>query len=293
MIQLLVEFDKVCTKHKINYFVFGGTMIGAIRHRGFIPWDDDVDVIVPRKDYDLLKKIAYEGAFHEPYFFQDPRTDEGYPKGFARLRDSGTTEIPYEDFALKCNSGIYIDIFPLDILPDDKYRRKAQKMTLKTCRHVMNLYARYYSGIGNEGMTRTKRIVYNCILPLFKLRIITMNQLYEIFENVARKYSNSNSKMAGALTLLFKNDRFIYDRCLWQGETIRTKFEDIEVPVPEKYDDILKHSYGDYMTPVHEPTNHGDLVFSTTMPYPEYINANYSELKKQWYLRSEVNKHKA
>ena len=143
LLDLLNEFNRVCAEHNITYYAFGGTLLGAIRHKGFIPWDDDVDIIVPRKDYDKLKKIADRGAFLRPYFFQSPSTDAGYPKGFCRLRNSSTTEIPFDDVAMKCNRGIFIDIFPLDVVPDDERKFLRQKKKLTKIRQFLNSYARY------------------------------------------------------------------------------------------------------------------------------------------------------
>lgn len=290
LLDLLKELNRVCSENDITYYAFGGTMLGAIRHKGFIPWDDDVDIILPRKDYDRLKEVADKGAFGEPYFFQSPSTDKGYPKGFCRLRNSNTTEIPYDDVAMNCNRGIFIDIFPLDILPDDEKERGKQKKQLSTLRLFMNSFARYYSGFGVKGTTRLKSMAYYCTLPLFKMRILTTDKLFRKFEKTASRYSKTENNIAGAVTLLFGNDRFIYDRKLWEGNTIWVDFENIKIPVPEYYDDILKHSYGDYMTPVQEPTNHGDLLYSTKIPYEEYIKENYEMLKDNWYKRTEVGR---
>ena len=82
LLDLLLVFDEVCQKNNIQYFADGGTALGAIRHKGFIPWDDDVDIAMPRRDYEKLKAVAAAGAFQSPYFFQNPSTDQGCSKGF-------------------------------------------------------------------------------------------------------------------------------------------------------------------------------------------------------------------
>ena len=89
-LDLLAKFIDVCSRHELSYFVDGGTLLGAVRHKGFIPWDDDVDVIMPRKDYDRLFEIAQE-EFQYPYFFQNTLTENGFFRTHAQLRNSSTT----------------------------------------------------------------------------------------------------------------------------------------------------------------------------------------------------------
>lgn len=290
LLDLLKEFNRVCEENDIKYFVFAGTMLGAIRHKGFIPWDDDVDVIVPRADYDKLKRIAEGNVFKEPYFFQSPSTDKGYPKGFCRLRNSDTTGLPYDDVAMKCNRGIFLDIFPLDVLPDDEKEKRKQIKKLRNTRLLMNSFARYYSGFGTMGTTRTKAVAYYLSLPLFKFGLLSMNKLFQKYERVASRYKDSNGKYAGSIAFSFENPRFIFERKWWESKVVLVDFEDIKVPVPENYDTLLKHSYGDYMTPVQEPTNHGTLLYSIDMPYDEFIKRHFDELKAGWYKQTEMGR---
>ena len=110
-IDLLVKLDQICRKHNLQYSVAFGSLLGIIRHQGFIPWDDDIDVVMPREDYEKLRLLKCE--FEEPYFLQYPG-DDGYLFSFAKLRNSNTTSISkpfrYESF----NQGHFLDIFPLD-----------------------------------------------------------------------------------------------------------------------------------------------------------------------------------
>lgn len=289
LLDLLKEFDRVCQENDIKYFVFAGTMLGAVRHNGFIPWDDDVDVIVPRKDYEKLKNITSdEEAFKQPYFFQSPSTDKGYPKGFCRLRNSNTTEVPFDDVAMNCNRGIFIDIFPLDVLPDDTELAKKQLKKLHNLRLLMNSFARWYSGFGVEGTTKIKAMAYYMTIPLFKSGFLSMDKLYKRYEKVASQYQDTKCRRAGTIAFSFENERFIFERALWDSEVIYAKFEDLKVPIPKSYDALLKHSYGDYMIPVQEPTNHGELLFSTEVPYDQFIREHFEELKNGWYKQTEV-----
>ena len=150
-LDLLSEFDRVCTKYNIKYFACGGTLLGAIRHHGFIPWDDDIDLAMARKDYEKLCEVAPKEFVH-PYFFQTEYTDPGSLRGHAQLRNSITTGILKEEYPLrkKINQGIFIDIFPLDGVPEDhtKYTALEQQVVeLKKAYHRYSLFA--YPGVLN------------------------------------------------------------------------------------------------------------------------------------------------
>lgn len=282
LLELLCEFDRVCSENNITYYAVGGTLLGAIRHKGFIPWDDDIDVAVPRKDYENLKKVAYNGAFRDPFFFQNPSTDIGYPKTFSRLRNSNTTEIPYRDFATNCNRGIFIDIIPLDVFPAKKELQKKMIKKLRTIQLFMNSYSRYHAGIGTLGTTKIRAIAYYTVLPLFKIGLLSMDKLFKYYEKTVSAYEDSDEKYVSVTACTYGSPRTIWNREYWNSGQSKMKFENTTVPVPTRYDEILSKQFGDYMVPVQEPTNHEGAVFSATIPYSEYIKDHYDELKQRW-----------
>ena len=113
-LDLLAEFDRVCKKYNISYSLDSGSLLGAIRHKGFIPWDDDIDIIITRPNYNkLLDIVLKNNEFKEPYFFQCAYTDKNYIRGHAQLRNSDTTGILKSEVNCDCvfNQGIFIDIF--------------------------------------------------------------------------------------------------------------------------------------------------------------------------------------
>lgn len=123
---------KVCEKYGLTCWAIAGTMLGAERHKGFIPWDDDIDVALPRKDFQKLIEVA-KLEFKDPYFLQTPRSDLGYYSSTIRLRNSNTTGIIVQDKKKKINNGIYIDIFPMDFWPQEEEK---QKKWLSGCLYI-------------------------------------------------------------------------------------------------------------------------------------------------------------
>ena len=111
ILKIAKAVDAVCEKHNLRYYIWAGTMIGAIRHKGFIPWDDDLDIAMPRADYNLLVEHAAEWL-PEPYEMVCTETDSEYPLPFGKIQDASTTLI--ERMHLRYLGGIYIDVFPID-----------------------------------------------------------------------------------------------------------------------------------------------------------------------------------
>ena len=287
---MLLDVVNICDRNGITYYLSSGTLLGAVRHNGFIPWDDDIDVVLHREDYNKLKHLAKKGVFSTPYFFQNPNTDIGFPKGYCRLRNSDTTEIPIMDVYEKCNHGVFIDIFPLDNIPDNVLLYKKQLGKMKKIRSIMNAYSRYHSGVGAMGGSGKEKIAYSLISVLFKLNILKMPTLYDKYDKIASKFSDISTKRVGTIAGTFDNERFIFDSKLWDAKTILIPFEDIKVPIPESYDEILKNSYGNYMTPKREKTNHGETFFSVAVPYKLFIEENKEMLMKKRFEKTFVGR---
>lgn len=118
-LDMLEEVDRICQKYEIEYFLQGGTLLGAVRHKGYIPWDDDIDIVMRRNDYNKFLEIAQK-ELGDKYFLQYYKTERKYNRGHAQIRNPNTTAIIKGDEFNNFNKGIFIDIFPLDNIPNDK-----------------------------------------------------------------------------------------------------------------------------------------------------------------------------
>ncbi len=275
-LDLYAKFADVCKKNGLIQFIYGGSMLGAVRHKGYIPWDDDIDVAMPRKDYEKLCSIAPQ-YFKEQYFFQTEYTDIGTLRGHAQLRNSRTTAIL--DFEkeqhVKFNQGIFIDIFPFDFVnPDEKAFREQGKRALR-CKKIAEKIA-YFSESrfvrGKDIKKRLKMVMYpatNLIASKLKLE----QYYYRKFEQICAECPEEIAEEASVLTFEFFEKRWrIRKEHMYDLKMV--PFEFLEVPIPKGYDDILRRSYGNYMEFVKNGSYHGGITFDTDVPYTEYMRRN-------------------
>lgn len=125
------QVETICNRHNLKFFAIGGTAIGAVRHHGFIPWDDDIDVALKRDDYNRFVEYA-KNELEDPYFLQLPTTDKYFYSPHIFLRNSNATCIAHGDGALKCNNGAIIHIFPLDGYTENlRYRHFIKSQRIK------------------------------------------------------------------------------------------------------------------------------------------------------------------
>ena len=226
---LLEEFDRVCKKLNISYMLFAGTMLGAVRHQGFIPWDDDLDVIMLRRDYERFLKDA-PTVLNEERFFLQKEFSEHWPLFFSKLRLNGTTCLEkYHPRDPACHQGVYMDIFPLDNAAGGKLGRKLQFYASKVV-IAKGLYARGY-----DTDSRGKKLfMHLCrLLP---------GKLFWKLATGGKENSPMVHSFFGAASDFGKN---VYPR-VWFARSTELPFEGKSYPVPADYDCLLRHLYGDY-----------------------------------------------
>lgn len=267
--EMLKHLLSVCEKYNLKIWAEGGTLLGTIRHKGFIPWDDDIDMMMLRDDYEKLLKVAPK-EFSYPLFFQAPSTDPGYARGHAQLRRSDTTGILPNDIGQPFNQGIFIDIFVFDFLPSTEEERTKTFAELETKRR--RLLRRNYNLPYN-----LKTLWYKIVDTLY-FGINGYYNKYKEMEDLIVKHENKSDYLIGdVLWTSFKYHKYMRE-IEWYRDTIMLPFEDMEIPVPIDYDKILKTQYGDYMTPVEAPSNHGSIVIDIHKSYIDSMKKLYETM---------------
>ncbi|MBP3838287.1 MAG: LicD family protein [Prevotella sp.] len=269
--ELLGKLLDVCEKHQLRIWAEGGTLLGAVREHGYIPWDDDIDMAMMREDYDKLISISQE-EFQKPYYFQSGYSEENYPRGHAQLRKDNTAAINQYDISQSFHQGIFIDIFVYDEIPDDEYDLQVFFNQIKKSYGKLKQYCEYKFSIFHP-IISIKKYLDN--LPIKKKGF---HKAFEEFDNLLKSQEGNRISCVG-----FSLDVNHYGRDkLWYSDTLLMPFEDIMMPVPSGYDMILKTQYGDYMRPVKAPTNHGVfLVLDTAVSYEKYMPQLRKEAKQK------------
>lgn len=272
-LDLFAEFDRVCKKNGIRYCACGGTMLGAIRHKGFIPWDDDIDVMMLRKDYDKLCAVA-EREFLYPYFFQTEYTDRGTLRRHAQLRNSETTGILQNEFPqhYKFNQGIFLDIFPLDNVVENSFLYMLQKYQ---CRFLLYVSKRasFYSTRYVESQNRYKRIVKGWI---YKKMYNSMSHIalvsYKKYEQCLAQYNNRKTKEISQLYWDFQP--YVHRDLKDFQPLIYYDFEFLKIPVASNYEHALSKRFGNWQEFVKGGSLHGGVIFDTEKSYKDYFKHN-------------------
>lgn len=261
-IDLYIKFAEVCKKYGFRFYSLFGTILGAVRHKGMIPWDDDIDVCMPREDYERFCSIAVSD-FKDPYFLQTPYTDKGYFYSFAKIRNLNTTCMPFVMSKSGFCHGIFLDVFPLDFCNPDTYAddRKAIYQCIMKCSSFMK---RNCDNLDEEQRVKIKQ--FNTTRPL---------EEFETIQKIATNPLYRNSRFLGVpVNTFLKEKQLIWETANFAGY-IELPFENILMRVPSGYHNILQTTYGYYME--FPPKNqrgkwHSGVIWNPDESYLYYIN---------------------
>lgn len=232
---IMKDIDELCRKNNIEYYLFGGSALGAIRHKGFIPWDDDMDIIIPHRHYAKFIKACREQLDPEKYYIQETLVD--WSMLFSKIRLKGTYfEEPGVTDTIREHRGIFLDVFRLDNAPNGKLQRIWQYC----CGKYLLCYCLFQRGY--KGASLKKKLLMFSGIPL------KWKCLRDFFVWQLVKYNSEETGMYGSFGARFRFKNSFYKKDFF-STSVYVPFEDIQLPVPEKYDEYLTQIYGDYMTP--------------------------------------------
>lgn len=238
-LEIALEVKHICDKLGLQYFLIGGTLLGAVRHKGFIPWDDDFDIGMPRKDYD--KFILYcSNKLNAKYYLHCHETDPEYWLNYAKIRRNGTLFEEKSIRKIDTHKGIFIDIFPLDnvISPDSRIL----KLQSKLVSHLKLIIYRKRGLDLKYNFNRKQRILYSIMKHLKISSVAKLQQrIMTIHNNRSTAYWVSFGSNYSHITETMPKDKYLPSKHL--------KFEGILFKVPADYDFVLSRLFGDYMVP--------------------------------------------
>ena len=238
-LEMLKKIDSVCKEHKINYCLAFGSALGAVRHNGFIPWDDDADIVMKLSDYIKFKDILNRACSKE-YFLQDPMAEKESPFVFAKMRKNNTFVLDETAKGLNMHEGIWIDIFILIDGCKSSVGLKIQDFLARIFQTLRCKY-RYINDKSGYKANIIKRLLYR--LP-DSIKVFFEKTIFNLLKLIGSSQSDYYYMLSntGVERSSFKKG--------WYNESCYQKFEDTSLLIPEDYDDYLKSLYGEYMKPV-------------------------------------------
>jgi len=257
----LKVFTAFCEEHQLTYFAIGGTLLGAVRHNGFIPWDDDVDVAMPRADYDKLVSIAKE--FPKPFVLEEHRYNKEFQSYFAKIRSEEIELLEAVTDNADKRRGYLVDIIPLDGTPDNKLLRKLYFARVMVLRFLCGA-ANVHTGILTSRPKWEQQVLKVCrILRLYK--ILTVEKIYRRMDRVFRKQHVEKAKHIGTIMGAYKTREIVPAAYFGLKEApVYLEFEDMKLRVPVQYEPYLTHMYGEYknLPPEHQRKAHyqGEII---------------------------------
>lgn len=233
-LKILLEIKRICESHNIKYFLIGGTLLGAVRHQGFIPWDDDIDIGMLRPDYIRFQEVFPHTTLPE-YSLETYNTDAGWSAVFGKVRLKNTkySEPAYENVLE--NNGIWIDIFPFDNIPSSNTVKRFQSITYTIIESTLRFKYGHQIQKSQRIIGKTYQFAYKVLSIILPREFILKTR-----ELILQRYNKYPTEY-------IKNWPFKSAKREYFDELTELPFETVQFPVPKKYHEYLTSFYGDYM----------------------------------------------
>ena len=234
-LEMLQEVDRICKKCDIRYNIIAGTLLGAVRHGGYIPWDDDADVAFLREEYEKFRIACETELDSSRFYFQDHRNTKGYRWGYGKIRRKDTLFLREHQEHMPYEQGVFIDIFPLDAVPDNYILRSLKNLQCFCVRKIL------WSEVGRiADKSAVKRIWYKLLAS------IPDKWVYQYYHKMIANAGKKKTKMVRILMFPTPNKEWGYYR-KWYENSMDTTFEGIVFQGIKEYDEYLSFKFGKYM----------------------------------------------
>lgn len=252
-LDILAEVDRFCKENEITYYLFAGTLLGAIRHQGYIPWDDDIDIMIPRPDYDRFCRLFTSNTLNLPLTVHSLATSATYALPFAKVSDTST--VLHVESDIVRDIGIYVDVFPLDGWSTHPLIRRVQASLVRLLSNAML--------VKHLQRNRKRPRRNDLLLGFLKALLVPVSarRVGLALSSVSKFGTFERSKYAGVIVWAYHESvpKAFY------GKGVEVTFEDRTYPAPENIDGVLRILYGNYLKLPPESrrvTNHHFVAYS-------------------------------
>ena len=244
--EALDDFSKICEKYNLKYWLLAGAALGAVRHQGPIPWDDDIDLGMLREDYDMFLKVC-QNELGNKYRFTNYMTQPDYPLLVTNMARNGTKFVRKNFAKLHCTVGIGIDIFPFDNVPSDSLKRKKQVRKAWFWNKLYIIRNMWAPQVPGKGLVK-KLILAVCGVTHAVMALLHVPRKFIIsrYFKAAKQYEGENTGLVASFCETYPERTKLYLDDLFPLKSV--PYMDIQVYLPNNYDKMLTDSYGDYMT---------------------------------------------